>query len=139
MDGTKQKPLKSLIKASDRNLLTKEDTISMRWKEYCEELYNYKIQKDLQVLNEPVHKTDRDDEEILLVVEVEQAIRELKKGKAPDTDNNKSEQIQYGGEVTATVLHNTEDQTMANFMDRECVYNNSKEGTQSKAFRSQDD
>ena len=95
----------SFIKDSDSNLLTKEDTISRRWKEYCEELYNYEIQKNLQVLDEPVQVEDNRDEKEIPLAEVEWAIKELKKRKAPGADKIKAEQIQYGGETTARVLH----------------------------------
>ena len=68
VDGTKWKPAR-LIEDSNGNLLTKQDAIPMRWKEYSEELYNCEIQKDLQVLHEPVQiEETRDDEKTLLVV-----------------------------------------------------------------------
>ena len=84
--------------------VTKDDKILKRWKEYCEELYNYKIQKDVRVLNESVQIEDTREEEILLT-EVKCAIKELKKGKAPGAYNIKAEQIQFGGETTAEMLH----------------------------------
>ena len=104
IDETKRKSV-SLIEDSDGNLLTKEDTISRRWKEYCEELYNYEIRKILQVLDEPVQVEDTRDEKEILLAEVEWTIEELKKGKTPGADKIKAEQIQYGGETTVRVLH----------------------------------
>ena len=61
----------SLTEDSNGNLLMKEDTISRRRKEYCEELYNYEIQKNLQVLDEPVQVEDARDEKEILLAEVE--------------------------------------------------------------------
>ena len=104
MDGIKWKPV-SLIEDKDGKLPTKDDEILKRWKEYCEELYNYKIQKDVRVLNESVQVEDTREEEEILLTEVKCAIKELKKGKAPGADNIKAEQIQFGGETTAEMLH----------------------------------
>eukprot|EP00794_Sanderia_malayensis_P019555 gene19555-21487_t len=72
-----------------------------RWHKYCEELYNYKIQKDEKVLDE-IHQTDdiREEEEVLM-----SAIKELKRNKSPGADNTYAELIQAGGEATTKILH----------------------------------
>ena len=104
MEGIKRRPA-GVIEDRNGNLLTKNEEITKRWKEYCEELYNYVIQKDLRVMDEPVQVEDIREEEEILLTEVEYAIKELKKGKAPGADNIKAEQIQAGGEATAKMLH----------------------------------
>ena len=114
-------------------LLMKDDKILKRWKEYCKELYNYKIQKDVRVLNESVQIEDTKEEEEILVTEVKCAIKELKKGKALGADNIKVEQIQFGGETAAEMLHklcNTilKAKKWPSPMDRKCDNNNPKEG-----------
>ncbi|XP_063588657.1 uncharacterized protein LOC134765796 [Penaeus indicus] len=97
----KRKPA-NVIEDSKGKLLTKVDETTKRWKEYCEELYNYEIEKDLQVLGESVQVDDMREE--ILLSEVEIAIKELKKGKAPGVDNIQAELLQSDGEVTAKVL-----------------------------------
>ena len=76
-----------------------------RWKDYCEEPYNYPIQKDLQVLDEAARVDDKREEEDILVSEVEWAIRELKRGKSPGADNITAELIPGGGDSIVKVLH----------------------------------
>ncbi|XP_063588658.1 uncharacterized protein LOC134765797 [Penaeus indicus] len=97
----KRKPA-NVIEDSKGKLITKVDETTKRWKEYCEELYNYEIEKDLQVLGESVQVDDMREE--ILLSEVEIAIKELKKGKAPGVDNILAELLQFDGEVTAKVL-----------------------------------
>ena len=75
----------------------------------------------------------RDEKEILLA-EVEWAIKELKKGKAPGADKIKAERIQYGGETTERVLHKLCNAILKTkewpSQWTECADNNSKEGEQ---------
>ena len=104
--GENKRKSASLIEDSDGNLLTKEDAISRRWKEYCDELYNYEIQKESSSIDEPVQVEDTRDEKEILSAEVEWAIKELKTERhRVQTDKIKAEQIKYGGETTVRVLH----------------------------------
>ena len=59
--------------------LTEERQKLSRWTEYCSELYNYKANGDLSVLN--CHQTDTDDDHPILRRDVEAAVQSLKKGK----------------------------------------------------------
>ena len=104
MNETKCKQA-NVIEDKNGTLLTKGEDISNRWKDYCKELYNYEVQKDTQVLDEAVQDEDIREEEEILLSEVECAIKELKRNKAPGADNIKAELIQGGGEVTARMLH----------------------------------
>ena len=52
--------------------LTEERQILNRWTEYCSELYNYKTNGDLSVLNCP--QTDTEDDHPILRREVEAAV-----------------------------------------------------------------
>jgi len=93
-----------IIEDKDGNLLTKSDDILKRWKDYCEELFNYDIQKNNQVLEEEKVEEQQEEEEILLS-EVQCAIKELKKNKTPGADNISAELIQNGGEATEHIIH----------------------------------
>ena len=48
-----------------------------------------RFKKNLQVLDEPVQVEDTRDEKEILSAEVEWAIKELKKGKAPGAEKSK--------------------------------------------------
>jgi len=102
--GTKTKQT-SVVEDKDGQLLTKKEEITRRWKDYCEELYNYNIPKDRQVLDEPLQQEDLRLEEDILLSEVEWAIKELKRNKSPGADNICAELIQAGGDTTAKVIH----------------------------------
>jgi hypothetical protein len=92
------------IEDKNGKLVTKPEDIAKVWKEYCEDLYNYEVQKDLEVLEEAVQQANIREEEEILLSEVEAAIKELKRNKTPGADNIKAELIQGGGEITAKVL-----------------------------------
>ena len=57
-DETKRKQA-SVIEDKNGTLLTKVEDIMSRWKDYCKELYNYPIHKDLQVLEEAAQERRR--------------------------------------------------------------------------------
>eukprot|EP00795_Rhopilema_esculentum_P009281 gene9281-16975_t len=65
MDETKRKQA-GIIEDKDETLLTKSDDICRRWKNYCEELFNYNIQKDQEVLKEQVTEERQEEETILM-------------------------------------------------------------------------
>ena len=60
--------------------LTEEPEIPNRWTEYCTELYNYKADEDLSVLDCP--QTDTEDDHPIFRKEVEAAVQSLKKRKS---------------------------------------------------------
>lgn len=99
-----KKPV-NVIEDKDGTLLTKSEEVTERWKTYCEELYNYESEKDLEVLNEPVQEDDERKEEEILMSEVESAVKELKVNKSPGADNITAELIQNGGEATLKLIH----------------------------------
>ena len=103
-DETKKKQA-SVIEDRNGTLLTKVEDVISRWKDYCEEPYNYPIQRDLQVLDEAAHVDDKREEEDILVFEVEWAMTELKGGKSLGADNIRAELIQGGGDSIVKVLH----------------------------------
>ena len=103
-DEIKQKQA-SVIEDKNGTLLTKIEEVSSRWRDYCEELYNYPIRKDLRVLDEVVQDDDVREEEEILMSEVECAIKDLKRNKSPGADNIRAELIQGGGESTTKILH----------------------------------
>ena len=70
-----------------------ERQILNRWTEYCSELYNYKANGALSVLNCP--QTDTEDGHPIPCREVEAAVQSLKKGKSGGVDNIPAELVQY--------------------------------------------
>ena len=76
--------------------LTEERQILNRWTEYCSELYNYKTNGDLSVLNCP--QTDTEDDHPSLRRAVEAAVQSLKKTKSAGVENIQAELVQAGGE-----------------------------------------
>ena len=82
--------------------LTDLRQILNRWTEYCSELYKYKANGDLSVLNCP--QTDTEDDHPILRREVEVAVQSLKKRKSAGVDNIPAELVQAGGEDVITAL-----------------------------------
>ena len=66
---------------------------------------DYELQGDNRVLNTEESQND-DSEDIILMSEIQEAIKMLKKDKSPGVDNIPGERIQAGGEHMATALHN---------------------------------
>ena len=80
-DLTRSKATRTtVIEDKDSNLLTEKTAVSNRWKEYCEELYNYQLISDKELLEE-LRTISSDNEEAdppILKSEVEEAILSLK-------------------------------------------------------------
>jgi hypothetical protein len=70
----------NIIEDENGKLLTESNEIAQRWKAYCNELYNYKVDVDKDILNEDVESKGKEDQESeILRAEVELAVRSLKK------------------------------------------------------------
>ena len=69
---------------------------------YCSELYNYKANGELSVLD--CTQTDTEDDHPIIRREVEAAVQSLKKGKLPGVDNIPAELVQAGGEDVITAV-----------------------------------
>ena len=82
--------------------LTEERQILNQWTDYCSELYNYKANGGLSVLNCP--KVDTENDHPILRREVEAAVQALKKGKSAGVNNTPAELVQAGGEDVITTL-----------------------------------
>ena len=77
--------------------LTEERQILNRWTEYCSELYNYKANGDLSVLNCP--QRDKQDDHPILRKEVKAALQSLKSALV---DNIPAEHVLAGGKDVIT-------------------------------------
>ena len=93
------------IKNKQGDIIMEKSKILERWTEHCSELYNYELQGDNRVLNTEESQNE-DSEDIILMSEIQEAIKMLKKDKSPGVDNIPGELIQAGGEHMATALHN---------------------------------
>ena len=75
----------SIIEDKNGQPLAEEHSILKRWKEYCQELYNYPIKPDHSVIIS--QNTTNVDELPILKSEVEDAIQKLKEGKSPGIED----------------------------------------------------
>jgi exonuclease III len=94
------------VKDSNGNLLTEEDAIKDRWKEYIEELYEKDNRPTDAKMNENCEKPENPEEwgPDLMREEVENAIEELKNGKTEGIDDIPAEMLKNLGEKATTEL-----------------------------------
>ena len=92
----------NVVKDKDGNVLTEEDEIKTRWKEYCEELYASKDDDDTQ---EDREQQEFEDDPDILLCEVENAMKVLRSGKAPGVDNIQAELLKESGEEGVVIIH----------------------------------
>lgn len=85
--------------------ITNQNEIKLRWKEHFEELYNTQNKTDPDVLVEIPSMNLEKSTEDFLKTEIEQAIKELKRNKAPGIDNITAELIKAGGDTIVNALH----------------------------------
>ena len=92
----------TVIEDKKGNLLTERTAIANRWKEYCEELYNYNLTCDKDLLEKlrSISATTEDEDPPILTSEIEAAIEGLKEGKSPGIDNVPAELLKNGGPIT---------------------------------------
>ena len=86
----------NVVEDRDETVLTGSSKVAERWKEYCNEIYNYRANADRKMQDEDVdRKGEEEDQECeLLRSEVEAAIRSFKKDKSPGVDSISAELIQ---------------------------------------------
>src|SRR5688572_2314125 len=96
------------IKDEHGKILTDQEDVKDRWKEYFNKLYNDPNKVDDSYL-ESIKEMESTEEEDLLVLgedEVEAAIHKMKHGKAPGLDNVTTEEIQAGmEEMGIRIMH----------------------------------
>ena len=97
-----KKKKQNVIENKKSKLLTEELEVRKRWTEYCKDLYNYPIKPDTNRLV----SRDADSGENLPILrsEVENALKCLKKGKAPGIDNIPGELLINGGTQLVDIL-----------------------------------
>eukprot|EP00794_Sanderia_malayensis_P014613 gene14613-biopygen11704 len=80
--------------------------VTSRWKEYCEELYNYKADKDESIRDELKEQASPSETASpILLSEIEHSVRSLKNNKTPGIDNVPGELLKYGRQEPIKVLH----------------------------------
>ena len=87
----------NVIEDKEGNLLTESSAVLQRWTEYCNELYNYQLHPDPNIIKNS-HRNEQERDPPILQTEIDDAIKKLKKGKSPGIDNVPSELIKSGGE-----------------------------------------
>ena len=92
------------IRDKNNKILVEQQQISGRWKEYCEELYNYPAKIDKTVLDDCIGNTNNIPELPITICEVEAAIHRLKTGKSPGSDEINGELFKYGGPYLARAM-----------------------------------
>ena len=94
-------PQQRVIKDKLGNVLTENEQIRSRWKEYCEDIYKCNGGEE----EEEVHIEDLEEGREPLREEVEWAIKNLKDGKAPGCDGLTAEMIKLSGKEGIDVYH----------------------------------
>ena len=93
-------PKMGALKAANGSVLTDTDDIKRRWLEYTKKLYEY---------NEPdgtiVDLDNIQQEPPPLKDEIARALKQLKAGKAPGTDEIPIELLKHGGNETINIMH----------------------------------
>eukprot|EP00794_Sanderia_malayensis_P006629 gene6629-biopygen5401 len=96
----------NVIESKSGTLLSTTEEVTSRWKEYCEELYNCKADKDESILKELKEQASPiETAPPILLSEIEHAVRSLKNNKTPGIDNVPGELLKYGGQEAIKVLH----------------------------------
>ncbi|XP_068734905.1 uncharacterized protein [Montipora capricornis] len=93
------------IEGKDGRVLNDVEDILGRWKEYCEELYSYQIDKDDTILD--ILKSAAAPNETappIIKAEVTEDVTSLKDNKFPGVDNIQGELLKYGGEEVRKIL-----------------------------------
>jgi len=100
----KATPKLNVLKDENGNILTEEEDIKARWKEYCGKLYASKEveeETDIERSIEDEHMLELD----ILYSEVKEAMNHLRTGKAPGIDNIPAELFKESGEEGIQVMH----------------------------------
>ena len=93
------------IEDDEGNLVSEPTAVNQRWKQYCQELYNYQLTAEEEVLKELAMCTSKnnDDSPDILESEVVNALKSLKLGKAPGIDNVPADLLVHGGESVVKI------------------------------------
>ena len=95
----------SIIRNKDGEKIEDREEIRDRWREHFEELYNEKNPTDVTVLEEMPQNNNQDRLGQILKGEIEEAIKNQKKRKAPGEDNITAEMIREGEECSVDMMH----------------------------------
>ena len=95
----------SEIRSKDGKKIEDRDEIRGRWREHFEELYNEENPTDITVLEEMPQNSNQDRLGHILRGEIEEAINNQKKRKAPGEDNITAEMIREGEECSVEMMH----------------------------------
>ena len=102
--GPSKKPQVRAIHDNQNNLLTSSKAIEDHWKEYCESLYDYKLQSDPLVLQELQPNGNHEEEPPLIYGEVQWHLHRLKNGKSPGSDGIQAELLKISGKAVCQAL-----------------------------------
>ena len=103
--GIDRSPSSSSIRSSSGGLLSNPDEVKQRWFEYGKALYNHQPTIDSSCLNAPTFGSNLCSEPDILRSEIVAAVKKLKAGKAPGTDEIPGELLKHGGDCIIDQLH----------------------------------
>ena len=95
----------SSIRSSSGELLSNPDEVKQRWFKYGKALYNHQPTIDSSCLNAPTLGSNHCSEPAILRSEIVAAVKKLKAGKAPGTDEFPGELLNHGGDCIIDQLH----------------------------------
>ena len=103
--GIDRSPTSSSIRSSSGEPLSNPDEVKRRWFEYGKALYNHQPTIDSSCLNAPTFGPNHCSEPAILRSEIVAAVKKLKAGKAPGTDEIPGELLKHGGDCIIDQLH----------------------------------
>ena len=101
LKGSSLRDCASVIGSKSGAILTTEGQVKDRWREYCSELYDHKLDVDPQILDQLWHGQPQEEIPDILESEIKEAISKLKNGKAVGIDGVSAELIKHAGELAA--------------------------------------
>ena len=103
--GIERSPASNSIRSSSGELLSNPDEVKKRWFEYGKALYNYQPTIDSSCLSAPTFGPNHCSEPTILRFEIVAAVKKLKAGKAPGTDEIPGELLKHSGDCIIDQLH----------------------------------
>ena len=103
--GIDRSPTSSSIRSSSGELLSNPDEVKQRLFEYGKALYNHQPNIDSSCLSAPTFGPNHCSKPAILRSEIVAAVKMLKAGKAPGTDEIPGELLKHGGDCIMDQLH----------------------------------
>ena len=105
LKGSSLRDNTTVISSKDGKILTTEEDVKNRWREYCSDLNDHKLNVESTVLDQLWADQPQEPIPDILESEKKSAISRLSNGKAVCTDGVCPELIKHAGETAASVIY----------------------------------